>query len=323
MKLSIIVPVYNLEEYIEKCLSTLWMQDVDCTEYEVIIINDGSIDNSLKIMSDFVSQKTNVKIISQKNQTQSVARNNGLKIAKGEYIWFVDGDDWIKSNCFDEILKICSSNNLDILHFSSKHYRHKDDSVIEDYHVPSKFNNKIFSGTEFLNARCLSLVPTFYIYSFAFLKKNNLKFYEGIYHEDNEFLPRTIYFAQKMLCVDSFYYNSLVRPNSTITGNNPKKIFDLLIVVLEIIRFSKNVDSLQIKKVFYFYSSLSFNTLMSLMIKNHDKKITNKLKSELKEHKNKIASAMVNSGNLKYIFEGFCLYISFNFLKFIIKNVKR
>lgn len=94
--ITIIVPVYNTENYIETCLKSLISQNLD--NFEIICINDGSTDNSFDILNKYAKHYGNIKILSQQNQGVSIARNNGLKIAKGDYVMFVDSDDWIEKN---------------------------------------------------------------------------------------------------------------------------------------------------------------------------------------------------------------------------------
>ena len=104
LKLSIIIPVYNVEKYIEVCIESLYKQNISEDEFEVILINDGSTDNSLSILQRFEIQHTNITVISQRNQGLSVTRNNGIKAAKGEYILFVDSDDLIIKNSLKTLL---------------------------------------------------------------------------------------------------------------------------------------------------------------------------------------------------------------------------
>ena len=103
MKLSVIIPVYNVAPYIAKCLESIYFQDVDKGDYEIIIVNDGSTDNSLSIVKKTIVNWENVKLIDQSNGGLSCARNSGLDCAIGDYVWFVDSDDWIESNSLKRI----------------------------------------------------------------------------------------------------------------------------------------------------------------------------------------------------------------------------
>ena len=105
MKLSIIIPAFNAASYIEKCVRSCEKQDVKKDEYEVIIVDDGSTDNTKDCVKTLQKEFSNIIYIFQENARQGAARNNGLRIAKGVYIWYVDADDWIEENCLGEILR--------------------------------------------------------------------------------------------------------------------------------------------------------------------------------------------------------------------------
>src|SRR3712207_8085200 len=105
MKLSIIIPAYNVEQYIEKCLISTQVQEVEKGAYEVLVIVDGAKDRSLEIAQNVARRYTNIRVIYQENEGLSGARNNGLKAAIGEYVWFVDSDDWIEENCLTGIFQ--------------------------------------------------------------------------------------------------------------------------------------------------------------------------------------------------------------------------
>lgn len=120
MKLSFIVPVYNLEDYIEECIMSLLNQDLSHSEYEILCINDSSTDSSLEILKRLAKEHTNIIIINQENQGVSAARNNGIKNAKGEYIWFVDGDDLIARNCLKFLITFLDEKKLPLIRFKYK-----------------------------------------------------------------------------------------------------------------------------------------------------------------------------------------------------------
>lgn len=113
IKYSFIVPVYNTEKYLKKCLDSLVNQTFD--NFEIIIVNDGSIDKSSEIIKKYKEKYSNIKSIEQKNQGLSMARNNGVKKASGDYLIFVDSDDYIETNLLEEVDKVIGDN--DILRF--------------------------------------------------------------------------------------------------------------------------------------------------------------------------------------------------------------
>lgn len=121
MKLSIIVPVYNVEPYIERCVRSLEQQNIPKQEYEIIIVNDGTQDQSIQIINKLRLEYPNIVLIEKENGGLSSARNYGLKYAQGEYIWFIDSDDYIEPNILNSILEKSYELNLDLLAFNYYH----------------------------------------------------------------------------------------------------------------------------------------------------------------------------------------------------------
>ena len=120
MRLSIIIPAYNVDQYLDRCIESCESQDIHQNDYEIIIVNDGSCDKSLNIANALANKYSNVNVISQENQGLSIARNTGMTLAKGNYIWFVDSDDYIVKNCVGSVLALCEKNDLDIPSFLRK-----------------------------------------------------------------------------------------------------------------------------------------------------------------------------------------------------------
>ena len=104
--LSIIIPVYNVEKYIDKCISSIVNQGDSFNNVELIIVNDGTKDNSIAVIQSYIDTFPNVFLINQENAGLSEARNTGLRHASGEYVWFFDSDDWMPDNCLDKILNV-------------------------------------------------------------------------------------------------------------------------------------------------------------------------------------------------------------------------
>ncbi|WP_373129320.1 glycosyltransferase family 2 protein [Dielma fastidiosa] len=117
MKFSLIITVYNIDNYLEDCLNSVCEQDLPVNEYEVICIDDGSLDDSTNIIKKYQSQYSNIILISQKNKGVSAARNQGIAAASGEFIWFIDGDDMIAPNCLKELYETLCKDDLKILSF--------------------------------------------------------------------------------------------------------------------------------------------------------------------------------------------------------------
>ena len=142
-RLSIIIPFYNVEQYIAQCLDSVYHQDIPEEEYEVICVDDCSPDNSISIVEEYAKKHTNLVIVrNQYNRKLGGARNAGMKVATGNYIWFIDSDDFIKKSSIGKLLSIAESDKLDVLHFQYENY--------PDFWTPPRnpFDTSVMIGTE-------------------------------------------------------------------------------------------------------------------------------------------------------------------------------
>lgn len=168
MRLSIVIPVYNVEKYIEKCICSVVSQDISNEDYEVLILNDGSTDCSKDIAERYAKQNSNVHLFNHSNMGLSATRNRGLREAKGDYVWFIDSDDWIENNCLGDILKRLESNP-DVLSFSGMIPEGKRKGNAEFY------GNKVTTLTSLYLHGMIDPVQ-FYIYNRNFLLSNKFFF---------------------------------------------------------------------------------------------------------------------------------------------------
>jgi len=145
MRLSIVVPVYNVEAYIEKCIRSLEQQDIPKEDYEIIITNDGSPDNCRAIVEKLQEEFTNIILINQENQGVSMARNNAIAIAKGDYIMAIDADDYVVPNSLERILAKAVNNDLDVLYLGYEIFNEADVSV---WQTEYKHFDTIYTGVE-------------------------------------------------------------------------------------------------------------------------------------------------------------------------------
>ena len=257
MKLSIIIPMYNVEQYVERCLKSCIDQDLSDTDYEIIVVNDGSPDNSLKIAEDISSKCRNMKVINKDNGGLSSARNIGLSYAVGDYIWFIASDDWIESNCLQSLMKICYDNNLDGLFIQGIRYIN---GVTTKRSIKGRNINKVMTGQAYMKQCLLNCAAVKTITKREIITKYNLSFYEGIYHEDAEYSPRLYYYLNRVLESDNYvYYNRLVS-NSITQSVNPKKGFDMLVVAKNLWDFMNNqIMDDELKKSYYFLIASDLN----------------------------------------------------------------
>ncbi len=213
-KFSIIIPVYNVEKYIGKCLDSVMNQTYQ--DYEVIVVNDGTKDSSMNIVNNY-----DVKVINQKNQGLSAARNTGVKEAKGEYILFLDSDDSIEKDLLKELNKSLK-NNPDLVRFQVQ--EEFEDSTEKKEYPEKAFTNK--TGVEAFSLICnYHFVENAwcYLYKTEYFKKNHFSFKNGTIHEDYGLTPLVIIKASKVNSISYIGYNYLQRPNSIMSQNNYEK----------------------------------------------------------------------------------------------------
>lgn len=225
MKLSIVIPAYNVEQYIGRCLDSIFNQQIETDMLEVIVVNDGSKDRTEDIIKNYASQYPNLIYISQENQGQSVARNTGLKKATGELIWYVDSDDATTENSIQTIFSYFEKYpNADFLTFDRIHYNLEDGSK---RYCKSWGGRKAKSDTyeKALDGKAagsivLACVPWFHVFKRIFLIKNDLFFTPKILNEDDELKMRLYFFAKEVRYIPfAHYVYSALRPNSLTTLN--------------------------------------------------------------------------------------------------------
>lgn len=206
IKVSVIVPVYNVEKYIEECIKSILSQSLK--EIEIIIVNDGTKDKSMEVIKNLLEDER-IIVINKQNGGLSSARNEGLKIAKGEYIAFVDSDDYIDTKMLEELYKVTENKKYDIVFSNFIPFSEKGLNKEEEYkdRLQGLKNNAGFGREVYIPE--LTVVWN-KIYKRNFLKEQNLLFTERIIHEDNNFtlkaflLSDKVYYLQKGLY---FYRN--------------------------------------------------------------------------------------------------------------------
>lgn len=238
--MSIVIPVYNVENYLEECLDSVVNQTYQ--NLEVIAINDGSTDDSGKILKKYSQQYEFIKVIYQENSGNSVARNQGIQNASGKYIYFLDSDDYILPETINNLVDTMEKNKLDLIRFGAEPFLdgadYKLDKNLYDY---SKFfeHGKIYDKKEFLRAsiRGFSPSPCLYILKKDLLEQNNIHFYPGIMHED-ELFSLLVYLHTNCAMYDTnLYYKRRYREGSIMTSQQyekTKKSFDSYCKLIEI-----------------------------------------------------------------------------------------
>lgn len=245
IKLSIIVPVYNVAEYLERCLNSLINQTLN--EIEIICVNDGSTDNSLCILEKFAGLDKRIKIINQKNKGLSGARNTGIKLVQGEYFGFLDSDDWVDLDYFEKLYKRAKNCDADISlgDFIRKgKFKHK---IRLKLNKEEEFvgDNEKFYGSQFYHFPCVWNK----IYKTS--KFNDLRFIEGIYFEDGPYTIQALHRANKVVTCCNTYLYYFVNPNSIVKTLNKKKEQDMYNSSKFILNYIKNNMQIQDKGIYY------------------------------------------------------------------------
>lgn len=227
MFFSVIIPVYNVELYLQDCLDSVHHQTF--ADWEAVCVNDGSTDSSAAILAEYVEKDIRFKMIAQVNGGLSAARNTGIKEAKGDYILFLDSDDWLEPNTLETIAK--ALNDEDILCFSGRRFFEETNSFNSADELPEKVYE---SGMDYYNENALLprdfafVCVVLRVYKRSFLLENNLRFEEGIFHEDNLFTPLICYYAKNVRVVNACLYNYRIRAHSITTTADLKRLKDLM-----------------------------------------------------------------------------------------------
>lgn len=303
MFLSIIIPAYNVEPYIGQCLESCLDQDLDEDDYEIIVINDGSIDKTQEIAERYVSLNRNVILITQENKGQGEARNEGLKIAKGDYIWFVDSDDWIEKDCLNKIRSILQKESLEALKINS--YLSEDGQLTKCKSI--LYYDETISGKDFILFSGF-IIPVWYtIYRKDFLIQHGLRFTD-IYHEDLEFTPRAYYYLKSLRCINCFFYYHRKAPGSIMQTPSVKRSLNLIDASVSLWSFINEIGERRQKRVLCDLisgagiNSALFNTLK--LEKDNWTIINNKIESN-----KKVLFALLKGSKIIYKVEGIILFL--------------
>lgn len=263
MKLSVVVPVYNVERYVRRCiLSIINQEDALFKDIELIIVNDGTKDKSIEQIQDLIDQYDNISLINQENQGLSMARNNGMVEAKSDYVWFIDSDDWIAKDAVKTLMPYLNGVN-DLVSFGM---------------IESSENGEVITCVNTRQVRTMSGIDSFRkncshctaapkaVYRKGFLVSNNLRFAPGIYNEDDEFCLRVSYLANTVTILPEalYYYYLTVAQNDahvSITNTiNPKLGFDFLVVSKKLADFAEEkIREKDVYKLFYGHIAVLIN----------------------------------------------------------------
>ncbi len=303
IKVSVIVPVYNVEKYLSTCLDSLLNQGLNSEEYEIILVNDGSNDNSLAICNNYKNKNTNIFVFTQENQGVSIARNTGISKARGEWIMFVDSDDFICKNSLQFLLNNYCDKKYDCIKFWCK--------IMGDGLVNKELScsGKIYfegSGHEYIKRYGPETFCCTTLYRHCYLESHNIKFSALRIGEDFLFATQFLLSNPRVCLTSSVVYQYLIHPNSASTSRNKvharKCVYDHLeandillknikknrLQIKEPLVYKRCIDTLQDKMVLIMSRLLCSDISLREYIK-----IVNKLK------KIKILPIRNHGGNFK------------------------
>ena len=241
MFFSIIIPAYNAELTITRCLNSIYALSIQETEFEVIVIDDCSTDRTVTFIEEFKQVHPNIVLLKQpQNHRQGAARNRGLSIAKGKYVVFLDSDDEIQSGLISA-LEHAETSDLDMTIMKGGVIG-SDGLTTKTYSLPYK-SNEIFSGTSFqLSHRFWCTAPWPYLYRMSFLKRVDYPFAEDVLYEDSDFVNVHLYFAQRMGYCDKSCYLIHENPFSTTHTMSYKHVCDYALLGTRMLNFHNRIE---------------------------------------------------------------------------------
>ena len=256
IKISIIIPVFNQEKFLKRCLDSLLKQTLN--EIEIICINDGSTDKSKDILNLFSKKDSRIKIINQVNSGVAQARNEGIKFATGDFIGFVDPDDFIEIDFYEKLYHSAIENNCDIACSSVIRENNKKKKVLIEY------KEKIIASTTKEKFELAHLPEHCYIWNKIYkrekLLKSNIKFKRGIVYEDMIYSPVAIEQLGKIVCVPDIWYHYWNNDKSIVKNSSDKYRFDKLCakkyLMEKCFKYKvniKNTDNLICKREYYLF----------------------------------------------------------------------
>ena len=273
MDLSIIVPVYNVEQYVRTCIESIYKQGLDEDRFEVLIVNDGTKDKSMEVIQDIIAQHKNIVVINQENLSLSVARNNGIAAAKGEYILMIDSDDLLIENSLSRLLDLALEEEVDLLVADFLEMENELITSSSLYVQQNRFEFTKKSGiqlfVEDLNPNQCYVWRT--LYKRSFILENNLKFVPGIRYQDVPFTHEAYIKANN--CIKTSWLLNIYRknrPGASTHSFSFKKAKDFCVVIRETwkLRKIKGLPPMVVQKlkddVYTSFSTLLYHTLHTI-----------------------------------------------------------
>lgn len=319
LKLSVIIPVYNVEKYIESTVGSIYRQNLSEDEFEVILVNDGSTDNSLQIIRNLATRHSNIIVLDQKNQGPSIARNKGIQIAQGEYIHFMDSDDIVLDSSMGIMLNTALDNQLDIL--KGDYIRASNKDIKEGINpIRQEIESKIKTGEQgFIeNNDPMYCYIWMHLFRRVFLLDNNLHFINIGCFEDTAFIAHTYLKAMRYMAINHQFYIYRRHDSSIMSTINLKKLYCMNVTIQYIHGLNDEIHLSSAGKKKIAYNQFSSLAVMLWYLSHHRSLYPHRMEV-INDLKKKIPGLYFR-GSLKQRFISFCytyipnLYISLRYL---------
>jgi glycosyltransferase involved in cell wall biosynthesis len=284
MLLSFVIPAYNAADYIKSCIKSIFALDLHGRDFEVIVVNDGSTDNTAEVLEDCMREYA-LKTISQDNMGPSVARNAGLSYTKGKYVAFVDADDeLISTSDISSLISLMEGDAPDIIGVNLRQRDFNGKEAPYRRYVPT-YNKCYAPAYKFMTGRNIFPCIPAYMFRKEFLDRKGLELFPKKFHEDEEFTPRAFALADSFVALNIDWYLRILRKESITTTTDPEKqkrnIRDMLRILARMTDFAMKSPHLRIAmscKLDYMVVDL----LLLLHKQGHDKEFQREVLAELR-----------------------------------------
>ena len=287
--LTVVIPVYNVEKYLKRCIDSILIQE--WKNYDILLVDDGSTDNSPQICEDYAKAYDIISVIHKENGGLSEARNTGISNAEGEYVFFLDSDDWIEPNTFSDLAEVIESDQYDIISFNPEFVKSEHDIIKSD----SKRTKRLTGKEALIDMFSYGFITGFAtdkIYRKALFTKNTIQFPVGKYYEDLGTNYKLFLAAKKVYATNQKYYHYLIDNPDAITQSwNEKKLRDMFgfykeVFYSDFVRSQLNQEELHISQLYYVNGLTHIlASLYKAKLHKHYSEITSEVKQELEKNK--------------------------------------
>lgn len=320
--LSIIIPVYNVEAYIRQCLDSIFTEENAALPYEVIVVNDGTPDKSMDIVEEYVTKHQNLHVVRQENQGLSVARNTGMTLAQGEYVWFVDSDDWIEPYAINTLLFLIEQHpDIDIF---TVPVTWKYENPNQDWVNLRVKENTVITGKEYQEAG-YHIGAWMFVTKRSFIVMSGIKFYPGILHEDGLWTFEILYLSGKVMVLANPCYCYRQRSNSIMSNVSIKSGYDIITVHQELMKFMKTYVRKEDRAWFQKMHILQIQDATYVVWHLRHTKDFKRFLADTRDYRNRVCDECAQLGGLMWKLK--CHIMKYpvlnEYLRIMKKNIKR